>query len=393
MSPSAEAIIKPELLVWARKSAGLSIEDAAKKAQVKSERLTKWEAGELRPTIKQLRKLSTIYKRPLSVFYLPKPPMAFQAIRDFRRLPGEETYKLSPNLMFEIRKARDRRQIALDLYRLLEEPFPGVKLGVELSDKPENLALKIRELLGISFESQIRWKSLYKAFNQWKKRLEDSGILVFQASKINLEEMRAFSISDSPLPVIVLNVKDTVTGRIFSMLHEFIHILLKKGGLCDLNEEKGLRPPEEQSIEVFCNRVAGTILIPKEHLTNENIVLKKKEYVDWEDAEINQLANRYKVSREVVLRRLLIIGNIKNDFYQKKREEYKKEFGLKKRQEGYVPQYIKVISSSGHHFVRLVLNGYYKEKITSSDVSDFLGIRLKHMPEIESEVMGHPIIF
>jgi len=55
MSPSVEAIIKPELLVWARKSAGLSIDDAAKKAQVKSERLTKWEAGELRPTIKQLK--------------------------------------------------------------------------------------------------------------------------------------------------------------------------------------------------------------------------------------------------------------------------------------------------------------------------------------------------
>lgn len=394
MSSIIRAIIKPELLIWARESAGLSIEVAAKKVGVKPDRLNKWEKGELRPTIKQLRKLGKIYKRPLAVFYLPKPPKKFQPPREFRQFPGTGIYEYSPNLRFEIRRAEDRRKIALDLYQLLGESPPEINISIELSDKPENKASEIRELLGISYDTQFNWTSFYEAFNHWKKVLEDSGILIFQAPNIDLNEMRAFSISDSPLPVIVLNVKDSPSARIFSLLHEFIHILLKKGGLCDL-EEEGLPTPEEQKIEVFCNRVAGAILIPKKQLSSEKIVLEKGDYAEWEDAEIIYLANLYKVSREVALRRLLIAGHITIEFYRQKREEYRKEFekALEKKEGFPLPYYKKAIIRAGNHFIRLVLNSYYQEKITSSDVSGFLDVKLKHMSDIEMEVIGQSIIF
>lgn len=394
MGSRIEAIVKPELLIWARKDAGLSIEVSAKKAQVKPERLNKWENGQLRPTIKQLRTLGRIYKRPLAVFYLPKPPKKFQPLREFRQFPSTGIYEYSPNLRFEIRRAEDRRQIALDLYQLLGESPPEINISVELSDKPENKASEIRELLGISYKTQVNWRYFYEAFNHWKKVLEDSGILIFQAPNIDLNEMRAFSISDLPLPVIVLNLKDSVQARIFSLLHEFIHILLKKGGLCDLEEER-LPSQEEQRIEVFCNHVAGAILIPEEQLLSENIVLEKGAYAEWEDSEIIHLANRYKVSREVALRRLLIAGHITIEFYRLKREEYRKEFEKppEKKEVFPLPYYKKAIVRTGNHFIRLVLNSYYQEKITSSDVSDYLEVRLKHMPDIEMEVIGQSIIF
>ena len=393
MGSRIEAIVKPELLIWARESAGLRIEEVARKAGVKPDRLNKWENGELRPTITQLRKLGKIYRHPLAVFYLPKPPKKFQPPREFRQFPGTGIYEYSPNLRFEIRRAEDRRQIALDLYKLLGESPPEINISVELSDEPENKALEIRKVLGISYETQVNWKYFRQAFNQWKKMLEDSGILIFQAYNIDLNEMRAFSISDSPLPVIVLNVKDSVSARIFSLLHEFIHILLKKGGLCDL-EEEGPPSQEEQRIEVFCNHVAGGILLPEKQLLREKTVLEKLKHEEWEDEEIKQLAEQYKVSREVALRRLLIADHITKEFYSQKREEYEQELRrLPKKKEGFPAPYIKAISSAGHHFVRLVLNSYYQEKITSSDISDFLGVRLKHMPKIEMEVIGHSIIF
>ena len=394
MGSRIEAIVKPELLIWARKDAGLSIEVAAKKAGVKPDRLNKWENGQLRPTIKQLRTLGRIYKRPLAVFYLPKPPKRFQPPREFRQFPGTGIYEYSPNLRFEIRRAKDRRQIAMDLYKLLGESHPEINISAELSDKPENKASEIRELLGISYKTQVNWRYFYEAFNHWKKVLEDSGILIFQAPNIDLNEMRAFSISDLPLPVIVLNLKDLVQARIFSLLHEFIHILLKKGGLCDLKEER-LHSQEEQRIEVFCNHVAGAILIPEEQLLSENIVLEKGAYAEWEDSEIIHLANRYKVSREVALRRLLIAGHITIEFYRQKREEYRKEFEKPPEKKEVIPlaYYKKAIIRAGNHFIRLVLNSYYQEKITSSDVSDYLEVRLKHMPDIEMEVIGQSIIF
>lgn len=55
-----------ELLIWARESGGFTVNEAAKKANVKPEKLSGWESGESRPTINQLRKLASIYKRPLN---------------------------------------------------------------------------------------------------------------------------------------------------------------------------------------------------------------------------------------------------------------------------------------------------------------------------------------
>ena len=71
MARSADVIVNPDLLVWARKKSRLTIEQVAKKVSVRPEHLKQWEKGELRPTIKQLSKLGHIYKRPIAVFYRP----------------------------------------------------------------------------------------------------------------------------------------------------------------------------------------------------------------------------------------------------------------------------------------------------------------------------------
>ena len=96
MANRVEALLKPELLPWARENARLTVEEAARKVQVKPERLESWEAGEKRPTIKQLRKLGKAYKRPLAVFCLPERARDFQPMHDFRRLPGQVAGLESP---------------------------------------------------------------------------------------------------------------------------------------------------------------------------------------------------------------------------------------------------------------------------------------------------------
>lgn len=80
------AVLNPELLVWARNTAGLTLEAAAKKLGVKPSRLTEWEANRLRPTVAQLRKAANVYKRPLAVFFRPQAPAQPQPLHDFRRL-------------------------------------------------------------------------------------------------------------------------------------------------------------------------------------------------------------------------------------------------------------------------------------------------------------------
>lgn len=133
----AEANPTPRVLMWARESAGLPMELAAKKATITSERLAAWESGEQRPTFAQLRKLSEIYKRPLAIFYLKKPPLGFQPMHDFRRIADGVILPNSPELTLEIRKAHDRREWALELLEEIEEQPPRIETTITLDQDPE----------------------------------------------------------------------------------------------------------------------------------------------------------------------------------------------------------------------------------------------------------------
>ncbi|MBI5117905.1 ImmA/IrrE family metallo-endopeptidase [Candidatus Poribacteria bacterium] len=394
MSKSIEALVKPELLAWARKSAGLTVDEAARKAHVKPDRLECWEKGERRPTLRQLRELARIYKRPLAVFYLPEPPRDFQPLRDFRRILQKVEGVESPELRHEIRRAWDRRDIALELYEELEGELPKFSPSAMLSDDPETLAEKIRNLLGVKREVYSGFRDKYDALNWWRAALENLGVLVFQARNIEPAEMSGFSISETPFPVIVLNIKDPVRRRIFTMLHELTHILLQDGGLCDVEEEYE-RAPEDQRVEVFSNRVAGAVLVPETELLQEDIVARKGRMADWANEEIEELANRFWVSRETLLRRLLICGKTTAQFYKKKKLEYEKQYKLRKAEveHGFAPPYRLAISVAGLFFVRLALNSYYQERISAGDLSDFLNIKLRHVGRIEQEVMGRFVEF
>jgi transcriptional regulator with XRE-family HTH domain len=232
-----EALINSDLLVWARESAGFTVADAAKKAQVKPEALIQWELGAGRPSIPQLRKLANVYKRPLAVFYLPERPKTFDAMHDFRRLPGEVAGKQSPELRRAIRQVRLRRQVALDLYRELEGEPPEFTLTAALNDDPEAVGQRVRDFLGVAYEAQTSWRGDYEAFNIWRASLESRGVVVFQIEDVDTDEMRGLSISEAPLPAVVLNISDTVRARIFSLAHEATHLALRDGGLCDLDED------------------------------------------------------------------------------------------------------------------------------------------------------------
>lgn len=387
MSRSVEAIVEPRLLIWARDSAGLDVATAASKVQARPDLLESWERGEARPTIRQLRELGRVYKRPIAVFYLPEPPTDFQALRDFRRLYGVATIGQSPQLRFELRRAHSRREFALELYELMEGSPPDFGFNVTLSDDPETAATGIRRRLHIRYEDQVRWSSPHDAFNRWRAALEAAGVMVFQALDVDLQEMRGFSIHSSRLPAIALNIKDSARGRIFTMLHELAHIGLKEGGLCDLDENSP-RYPDDQTVEVFCNHIAGASLVPRECLLEEKLVVSKRGDLTWSDQEITVLANRYGCSREVLLRRLLICGRTSDAFYQEKRRQLQEEYeGIEERkEEGFAPPHRLALSSAGGLFTQLVLANYRQETITASDVADFLDVRLKHLGKIESEL-------
>ena len=357
----------------------MSIDIAAKRTGVKAIQLESWEAENSRPSLAQLRKLAAVYRRPLAAFYLPEPPTRFEVMHDFRRpathnAPPES----SPKLALEIRKAYDRREWALELMREIDETPVPFNATATLKDDVEQVATRLRAALGVSLAVQCTWRTDREAFKQWRLLLERAGLLTFQATDLEMSEARGFSVSAKPLPVVVVNMKDAPRGRIFTLLHETVHIMLNDGGICDLHDADA---------EAFCNKVAGAALFPKTELLNSAVVGRhRKGEMRWSDAELQELSREFGGSREAALVRFLTLRLTSQEFYERQRREFLEQYQKQQREQaGFAPPHVVALSSAGPLFTSLVIENFNRDRITASDVSDYLQIRVKHLHELQSE--------
>lgn len=365
---------------------GLDHKNAAIKLKIQSETVQSWEGGTEKPTLAQLRRLADIYKRPLAVFYLPERPRDFQPLKDFRR-PTKGAHRLSPNLMLAVRNAQDRREWALELYETLAEKPLRFDGALRRDDGIEEAGEKLRKTIGMRFEAQSQWHTDYQALRNWRAAIESAAILTFQASDVETKEARGFSISDRPLPVSVANVKDAPRGRIFTFLHEVVHVMLNESGVCDITDDRHGNSPTAQ-VETFCNQVAGATLFPRREFLSTNVVRQHREGdPKWTDFELQELSRKFGGSREAALVRLLGLELTTWDYYLEKREEFYKQYQkAQEKAKGFAAPHAVAISNAGPTFTRLVLEGLNRDKITASDFSDYLQIRVKHLPEVRQEI-------
>lgn len=384
MPRTVTALVEPALLVWTRKTAHVTVAEAAKVAGVEPTVLEGWERGDGAPSLSKLRKLAEKYKRPLAVFYLPEPPLDFAPLKDFRRLPGEVAGIESAKLAFAIRRSQTRREAALELFSESDGKPPAFDLRADLKENDEVVGTRLRDWLGVTLDKQFAWSEDQHPFIGWRTALEDKGVLVFQAPGIDVGEMRGFSIADFPLPAITVNSKDVLAGRTFTLLHELSHLALRITGLCDMIEIAP-RPPEEQRVEVYCNAVAAAALMPRNAFLAEPPVKEKRRPDDWPDDVLKAVGDKYGTSKVAVLRRLLTFGLTTPKYYQQRVDEWEEDFrnNPPPKRKMRVTQARKVVNSSGPLFVRLVLEAYYRRTITGGTVADYLGMKLKHLDRIE----------
>jgi Zn-dependent peptidase ImmA (M78 family)/DNA-binding XRE family transcriptional regulator len=387
---SPKALIKPELLGWARNRAKVTLDDAAKAANVEPETLERWEAGEDAPTVSQLRTLAGKYHFPLAVFYLPKPPTDFAPLRDFRRLPNANDRTISAELALRIREAHQRRELALELHDDLGEPVRPFRLRASLSDASEAVGDEVRVFLGVTDADQRKAAREDRAFDFWRRKLEEKDILVFviggPQNNIETKEMRGFAIARNEIPVIVINGRDhSQGGRCYTLLHELAHVLLGESALT--NGDGGT--VEEQRIERFCDAVAAAALMPRDLMLSFAQVKLAGER-KWNDDDLRTMAHAIGVSHEAFLLRLVSMRRASWDFYLVRRKKFQDDYeaaaaakALAPKKEVKIKRPILLMSWNGRGFTRLVLQSYYDQRITLNDVSSYLGAKVKHIPALE----------
>lgn len=320
MAKSVKALITPEVLKWVReRRIRLEIGYAAKRLKIEPERLEAWENGTEQLTISQLKKIAKLYKTHISVFYLPEPPTGFQSPIDYRVLSEspdineEQTYKLNANII----EAFERREMLIDFYKLLEESPPQVKLKVSEEEDPVRVAQKITEFLEFDRTQLQQANDPYAALTFWKQTIEAKGILVCHTSvnthlSVELKTVRGFCLAHRPFPVIVLNSKDSPYGRIFTIIHELVHIAIRKSIIQNTGFSR-IEDPALNETEVFCNQVAAEVLVPE----NELLEVVKLQMLK---KELSRISKHFHVSSEVIMRWLSTLGRIPPQYY----ETYKK---------------------------------------------------------------------
>jgi Zn-dependent peptidase ImmA (M78 family)/transcriptional regulator with XRE-family HTH domain len=380
--------VSAEVLAWARRSAGLADASvAARKLGVSESTLGKWEAGGLSPTIKQLRIAAKVYRRPLAVLLLPEPPRDFDAVRDFRKRAGGSK-EWSPALHSEFRRALSQREVFLELAELSAASIqPEGELPRIQSDAPvEEAASTLRYAIGV--EPGQSWSS-YDALNVFVAAVERLGILVIHTRDVSVDEVRGFSLSEHPFPLIALNGSDWPRPRLFTLLHEMTHLAIRASGLCDLHEARSQAAwSEDDELEHYCNRVAAAVLMPEPAI---RAIASGPEEHDWPLDELRLISRRFGPSSEAVLLRLVSLGLATWDLYWTRKAELDRAYEVARQEEaarrreraGGPNYYVVKARDLGHGYVASVLDAFRSRAITSLDVADYLEVKFDQLPKLE----------
>lgn len=393
MPASVPALVEPSVLRWARQSIGLSGSAAARRIGVPEGRVDLWEDGSALPTIAQLRAAATVYKRPLATFFLPAPPATFDAMRDFRRLPDSASGEWSPELHGEYRRALRQRDYALELGELEDQPPVDLwKLDLPTDSATELVAEQARQRLlqhaPLTLPSSGS-ASAYDHLNAWVAAVEEAGVLVLTTERggVAPQEMRAFSLYFDVLPVIVVNGSDSARGRLFSLLHEYAHLVLHTSGVCDATTDTR-STSADRALEARCNAIAAAIVMPRALVLAVPQVIARDELPEaWDYAVLRAAAAPFGASAEALLRRLVTLGRTSTGFYLAKREEFLAAYEAeesKVRISG-GDWYRNTARDRGKAYVRRVADAHRRRIIDSYTAASFLDVKVGQIGRLAEE--------
>lgn len=344
-----------------------------------------WENGDEHPTLPQAKSLAKQYRVPFAYFYLPNTPEKTKRLDkvDYRTFGNLGIGEMSRELRWFLRDIEDRRDTMIELYEKAElEPIP-LTLNISAEVAEDIFAAQIRSFLSLSEQVQIKLRKPETALSYCISKLEEQDFLVFQAAKISPEEMRGLSIAYDVFPIIALNRKDEPSARLFSLLHELVHILSRTSGICnDMSQDKA----QLGKMELFCNKIAGLALVPTQQLKkNKNIVLIQQYGLD--DTYVNALARDFAVSREVILHRLWDIGIIGQTTYFDTFNRYSEEYIAYKsraKKDGFLPPALDKGTQVGKLYTKAIIEAYHADRLSPRETSNYLlGLRVKHFGAIE----------
>ena len=308
MPASPRLAVEPKMLEWACDRSGKTRDELRRDFP-----LDAWIAGETQPTTRQLQQFANATYTAFGQLFDAEPPSDMLPISDFRSATGAAIERPSPHLLETIEKC----QFSQLWYRdhLLDagaEPLPFVG-AVDPRALPQDVAAQYATAAGFvkAREEASSWEDAFKGVCT---TLRAMGVLVFISGMVGAnthraldpDEFHGFALAEPVAPLIFVNGRDSKAAQMFTLAHEFAHLLLGDTGLDDLS----VTSDPSSSREQWCDAVASRMWVPEE------ASLQFFQGSAPSEQEVSRFARRCKVSQLVLLRRLRAANLIELDEYQ-----------------------------------------------------------------------------
>ena len=388
--------VNAEILVWARETAGLTREEAARKLNFQdssrssaAQKLELLESGHKEPTRTQLAKMSEQYRRPLLTFYLSRPPLKGDRGADFRTLPAEYSGRDEALLDALVRDIRARQSMVRAILEGDDEIKPQTFVGSHgMEDGQGTLLASLQSLLDVGLDSYRAQRDAFTAFDLLRAGAERAGIFVLlkgdlgnYLSSISVTVFRGFSIADALAPFIVINDQDARPAWSFTLLHETVHLLLGQTGISG--------EYSDNELEKFCDTVASEFLLPASELA----LLSLTEISEFDEvsARISDFANDRNVSRSMVAYRVReegiisqqTLGQLVDTYRRQWREDRARARARAREQESGPSFYVVRRHRLGRRVIDFVEQSLGDGELSTSGAARILGVKSRHV---------HPLI-
>ena len=390
-----DASISKETLGFICSQIGVTVTFLSQRTGLAEEKVGSWlePSSNVFPTLNQAKALAKVLKVPFAGLYMNKenlPIKQLPSLRNLRTLPYEYPMDNSSlNLaIVELIRYHDFLTSSEAELDILSVPLSLPMISVTAS--VDDYAKTIRDFFKLELEAQFKLQSARQFYLYIRQQIESKGIFIHSFTGVDVEIARGISIYNEAAPIIGINDSDRYPAKTFSIIHELVHILKSQSTLCN----EMFSSFSMQNEEVFCNAVAGEVLVPAASL---NVYLSVKKIVDISLSDIKTIANRYSISKEVITRRLFDTNHFTKDEYDifanEIRQNFLQELEAEKiaQQEGLGQQVFKNVSGkavdkTSPAISRILLIGYNDGFFSKQDVSGLLGIKEKHIPKFLAEV-------
>jgi len=390
--------VNPEILRWARESAGLSEDEAVAKLRLRDargvpavERLQSLENGETPPSRPMLVKMAKQYRRPLLTFYLSSPPRHGDRGQDFRTLPLDHSPADEALLDALIRSVQARQSLVRSAIQDEEDVQPLTFVGsCTMADGVEQVLTSLQTTLNLPLEDYRGASDIDQAFQLLRSHTEGAGVFVLLVGNlgsyhttIDLETFRGFVLADDIAPFVVINDQDHHGAWSFTLLHELTHLWLGQTGVSG--------GPPERAVERFCNDVASEFLLPSAEM---NLLRDLPTLgIEAAAARIGEFARARKVSLSMVaykLHRAQIIDRptwqaLNRLFRDRWLEDREYRRARSQRREGGPDYYVVRRHRLGPTLVEVTARLMAAGALTTSKAATVLGVKPKNVQNLISE--------